>query len=845
MTTLWNDIKYGIRMLAKNPGFTAVAVIVLALGIGANTAMFSLVNALLFRPLAVDRPAELIGVYSKDRKPEGGYRTFSFPNYVDLRDRNSEFSSLLAFNLCMVGLTEGDTTRRVFSAEVSANYFSTFGVRPALGRAFSAEEEKPGSAIPVAVVSYTWWQRHGADPGVLGTRLVLNGRTFTIIGVAPKYFTGTTAIFSPDVWVPLGDHELIVNDFMSSGGKRLSDRSNHCLFLVGRLKSGLTPAAAEARLAPLAKQLEEAFPAENKDQTLVLSPLPRVSISTNPQNNGELKALSVMLLPMSAVVLLIACLNLANMLLARGAARTREFAVRMALGGGRGRIMRQLLTEAALVSLAGAIAGLIVACWATKALSASLGAKLPFMTLVLSTAPDVRVLAATLGLSMVATLLFALGPAWRMSRVEVVEDLKEQTGLRRGAHRGSGLLAPRNLLVTAQIALSLVLLTTAGLFVRGAHKASQADPGFRFEQGLLAEIDASLAGYDEAKGRVLYREVLDRVRALPSVEAASLASMVPFGLFSDGREVQKAGGDPNGSGQAGQRKSHWANYVIVGTDYFRCLGLPLLRGREFDRVEVEGSAARVAIIDEILAKAIWANEDPLGRQIQFVEHDPKKEPVVMQVVGVVPGLRHELTDKQPVSHVYVPFGQSYQAMMNLHVRMAGGDTAAEAAMLKALRATIREVDDHLPVLSVNTLRDFRSEGLLMWFAKAGARLFSVFAGVALFLAVVGVYGVKAFVVARRTREIGIRVALGATTRQVLWMVLREGVKLTCVGLVVGLLLSLAVGRLVSSKLYDVSGSDPATFVTASVVLAAAALLACYIPARRAARVDPMEALRCE
>jgi predicted permease len=845
MSTLWNDIKYGLRKLGRSPGFTAVAVIVLALGIGANTAMFSLVNALLLRPLAVDRPADLIGVYSKDRKPEGGYRTFSYPNYVDLRDRNAEFSSLLAFTISMVGLNEGDVTHRAFVAEASANYFSTFGIRPALGRAFSAEEERPGSAIPVAIVSYTWWQHHGANPGVLGTPLVLNGRSFTIIGVAPKYFTGTTALFSPEVWVPLGNHELLANDFMSSSGKGLSDRGNHCLFLVGRLKTGVTAAAAEARLARLASQLEEAYPAENKDQTLVLSPLPRLSISTNPQNNGELKALSVMLLPMSAVVLLIACLNLANMLLARGAARTREFAVRLALGGGRGHIIRQLLTEAAIVSLVGAVAGLIVACWATKALSASLGARLPFMTLVLSTAPDARVLAATLGFSVLATLVFALGPAWRMSRVQVVEDLKEQAGLRRGTHRGHGLLAPRNLLVTAQIALSLVLLTIAGLFVRGAHKAAKADPGFRFEQGLLAEIDASLAGYDETKGRVLYREVLDRVRALPGVEAASLASMVPFGTFSDGREVQKAGGDPNGSGPAGQGKSHWADYVIVGTDYFRALGLPLLRGREFDRVEVEGSGARVAIVDETLAKAIWANDDPLGRQIQFVEHDPKKEPVVMLVVGVVPGLRNELTAKEPSAHVYVPFGQKYQAMMNLHVRLTRGDAAAEAAMLRAVRTAIREVDDRLPVLSVNTLRDFRSEGLMMWFVQAGARLFSVFAAVALFLAVVGVYGVKAFVVARRTREIGIRVALGATMFQVLWMVLRDGLRLTAVGLAVGLLLSLATGRLVSSKLYEVSGSDPLTFVTASAVLAAAALVACALPARRAAKIDPMEALRCE
>jgi predicted permease len=845
MATLWQDIRYGVRQLLKHPGFTAVAILVLALGIGANSAVFSLVNTLVLRPLPVDHPEELIGVYGKSRRPEGGYRAFSFPNYVDLRDGNGEFSSLMAFSLSMVGLTEGDITRRAFAAGVSANYFSTFGVRPALGRAFEAEEEKPGSAIPVAIVSYAWWQRHGADPGVLGTGLVINGRTFTIVGVAPKYFTGTTAIFSPDVWVPLGVHEWVANDFMSPAGRSLSDRGNHCLFLVGRLRRGLAPAVAEARLAALAGQLEEAYPAENKDQTLVLSPLPRISISTNPQNNDDVKALSAMLLPMSGVVLLIACLNLANMLLARGAARAREFAVRAALGGSRGRLVRQVLTEAMLVSLAGAAAGLIVACWATKALSSSLGARLPFTTLVVAAAPDGRVLAATLGFSVLATLVFALGPAWRMARVEVFEDLKDQTALKRGVHRGSGLFAPRSLLVTAQIALSLVLLTTAGLFVRGARKAARADPGFRFERGLLAELDASLAGYDEAQGRRLYGAVVERVRALPGVEAASLASMVPFGMFSDGRDVQRAGDGANGSGPDGPGKSQGARYVIVGTDYFRSLGLPLLRGREFDPIEVEGGGARVAILDETLARALWPDEDPLGRQIQFAERDPGKEPVVMQVVGVAPGIRHDLSHRGPEPHVYVPFGQNYQAMMNLHVRLAGRDAAADATMLKTVRAAIRAVDDRLPVLSVNTLRDYHNGGLVMWFARAGARLFSVFATVALFLAVVGVYGVKAFVVARRTREIGVRVALGATTRQVLWLVLRDGVRLTGMGLAVGLLLSLAVGRLVSSKVYEVSGSDPLTFVTASVLLAAAALAATYVPARRAAKIDPMVALRYE
>jgi predicted permease len=854
--TLLQDLRFGFRLLLKKPLFTTIAILVLALGIGVNSAMFSLVNALLFKPLAVEAPGDLIGVYDREAKPDGSYRAFSYPNYLDLRLQNDTFTHLMAFTTVLTGITEGDTTRRTFAAAVTANYFTSFGVQPILGRDFLPQEEQPESAIPVAIVSHAFWRKHGLDPGILGQHVIVNGRSFEIIGVAPRFFTGTAALFSPELWVPLGVHAWVVNDFTGRNGKTLTDRSYHCLHLVGRLKPGLIPAQAQARLRPLAQRLAETDPAENKDRSIELAQMSRFSISTNPSHHNPGATLAALLLPMSAVVLLIACLNLANMLLARGAARRKEIAVRLALGGGRWRIVRQLLTEGLLLSLLGGAAGLLLASWITSLLASSLNTKIPFLTLVFQAGPDLRVLGATFGFCLLATLLFAFIPAWRLVRTDVIHDLKTSCGDDERPRRHAAALAPRNLLVVGQIALSLVLLTASGLFVRAAHRAAAADPGFRFEQGLLIEMDASLAGIDEAQGRALYRSVTDRVRTMPGVESVSTASMVPFGIYSDGRSVR-----PAGAGQANNQsadaslepsqspsdaKPIEAGYVIVGTDYFKTIGLPLLRGREFDRVEIEiETGHHVAIISEPLAQRLWPNDDALGRHIQLGENKADQEPVILQVVGIVPGLLRDLSEKEPAPCVYVPFGPNYQSWMNLHVRLATRDPAVEAPMLRSIRAELKSITPQLPILSATTLRQFHSDGLVMWFHRTGARLFMAFAGLALFLAVVGVYGVKAYLVAQRTREIGIRMALGASTRQVLWQILADGLRLTAAGLLVGLFLALAVGRALANHLYEISGSDPLTFLIALLLLGSAAMIACYLPARRATLVQPTVALRSE
>lgn len=842
------DLRYALRMLRKNPLFTGIAVLVLALAIGGNTAMFSVVNALALRPITARNPKELVGCYSRENKPDGNYRGFSYPNYTDLRERNTVFENLMAYSVTMIGVAEGETTRRVFAAMVSANYFATFGVQLARGRAFTADEERPGSAVPVAIVSHSYWKRTGADPALVGNTVRLNNRVFTIVGIAPEYFSGTAALFSPEFWVPLGMYEHLAADYMNKERRLLSERGNHCLMLAGRLKPGLSMAAAQAQLQPLARQLEAAHPDVNKDRLVELAQLPRLSISTAPKEKQH-HTMTVILLSMSGVVLLIACLNLANMLLARGAARRKEIAIRTALGGARFRIMRQLLTEGLLLSLLGGAAGLLLAFWATDILVSSAIPKLPFMTIDFPSTPDWRVLGATLGFCLLSTFLFGFLPAWKLSQTDVNRELKEHGG-ELGAAGGRSLFAPRNLVVIGQIALSLALLAAAGLFTRGAIKAAKVDPGFTMESGLLAEVDAALGGYDETRGRQLYQELLERLRALPGVRSAAMASVVPFGLFSEGTAVRKASApastDSDTETKGEKPVDIGAGLNIVTTDYFKTLGLPLLRGREFERLEVESStAAPVVIIDQALAEKLWPGEDPLGRFVQLESNHEGAQKAPAQIVGVVATVRNDLTEKALQPHVYVPFGQKFRSQMNLHVKTTFETPAAEAAFLKTLREQIRSVDDGLPVISMQTLRDFRDGGLLLWFVKTGARLFGIFGGLALFLAVVGVYGVKSYVVAQRTREIGIRMAMGATKSGVVWMIVREGGMLTAAGLAAGFLLALGVGRLLSSVLYDVHGADPLVFSITPLVLAAAAVLACYVPARRAARIQPMDALRHE
>ncbi len=840
MEQLIQDLRYGFRAFLRTPGFSIVAVLVLALGIGANSAMFTLVNAMLFQPLA-GRAGELVGLFSHDRTKPDSYRAFSYANYADIREKNTVFAGLMAHTFAMVGVPSGDTTRRSFVEMVSSNYFATLAVPLAAGREFNADEERPRADIPVVIVNYERWRDAGFSPDFIGRAVRINARDFTVVGVAPRGFTGTMALVGPEFWLPLGTFDTVVNDIFKNRGAGLGDRTNHALVVAGRLKDGVTVETASAALDTLARQMAAAFPAENKDQALTVNPLPRMSTSTEPQTDGPLAAATALLMGMSAVVLLIACLNIANMLLARGTARRREIAVRLALGGRPSRIVRQLLTESLSLAVAGGIVGLVLSFWAMKLLVATLVPLLP-LSLEFTPRPDTAVLAVTMGFAVLSTLTFGLGPAMKLARADVVSDLKNLDSLagRVGRFRWFG---ARNLLVVGQIGLSLALLVTGGLFARGAMNAAAADPGFKYERILLASLDPALAGYDEVRTRASHRSVLERVRNIPGIEAATMTSIVPFGEFQEGRPVERPGGV---SATVGGRSP---SYMIVGADYFRTLGLRMLRGREFTVAEEESAdAPRVAIINEPLARQLFPNEDPLGQLIRIKRHEDGPAGVdfePMQVVGVAPGLRQTLFDSAPTPHLYVPYGNHYRSGMHLHVRVARGGGQAEAAALSALRQELRTVDDRLPVLELSSMQGFHDKSLALWGVRMGGRLLTTFGGLALLLAVVGVYGVKSYVVSQRTREIGIRMALGARPASVLWLVLREGVWLTAMGLVIGLPLAALAGGALSGLLYQVSPLDPVVFAAAPLVLAVAAVAACYLPARRATRIMPLTALRTE
>jgi predicted permease len=829
------DIRYASRVLRKAPGFTAVAVLTLALGIGANTAMFSLVNAFLLKPLKILHPEEVVGCYSVDVHNPGQARAFSYPNYVDLRENNTVFASLAAHDLAGVGLTEGDTTRHVVADVVSSNYFATMGVPLFKGRTFTAAEEEPDAETPVAIVSYSYWKKHGSDPEPLGKTLRIDGRIFTVIGIALEGFTGTMALMSSDLYLPLGTYSFLANE-LEGRGHSLGERGNYRLILIGRLKPRLTKREADAQLSVVASQMEKAFPAENKDQTFVVYPLSRLGVSPNPATDDrQFGALAILMMSMPAVVLLIASLNLANMMLARGAARSREIAIRLAIGGGRGRIVRQLCTEGFLLAILGGAAGLLVAYWGSAVLMRSLASIAP-IDVVYSSRPDIRVLAATTGFSVLSAIVFSLWPAWKLSRPDVTLDLK--TGGEDAAGGTRRLFSRRNILVMAQLSLSLMMLTASGLFVRSAMRAAHVDPGFSLESGVVAEVDPSLAGYDETRGRQIYAALLTRLKNVPGVESVSLAWTVPFGGFTIVSGIRPAGDNP-------QSAAIGAEYNVVTEDYFKTLGIPLLLGRSFLPAETSsGSPQHVAVIDKLAAERLWPGGDAVGKHLR-PDAGPGKAPDDLEVVGVVGTVQERIIEGEMRPDLYVPYGPEYRADMHIHVKVAARGTEAQVRMLETLRREIREVDDGLPVLELKTLRDHLDGSLDLWAEETGARILGTFGVIALLLAVIGLYGVRVFTVARRTREIGIRMALGASSAATQRMILREGFMVTAVGLGCGLILALALGRVLAGFLYEVPSVDALVLSLAVLLLTGVSLLACYLPARKAARVDPMVALRYE
>lgn len=840
MSNLWQDLRYSLRLLLKHPGFTLTAIVVLTLGIGVNAGIFGIINGLLLRPLAgSDAPGELVGVFSKDRTATRGYRAFSYPGFEDLRAADGPFTHLAAHNVAVAGITEDGATRQSITDVVSTGYFDALGVRLALGRDFTREEERPGTAARPIIVSYKHWERRSFDGDILGRQVRVNGDDYTIVGVAPQGFGGTTAIIGTEFWLPLGVHDLIESDFDARDSYSLADRRNRSLIIVGRLQPGVSRQQADERLKVIAAAHEQAFPVENKNQDLLARPLGRLGVSTSPQDDTQLWMPVALLQGLAAAVLLTSCLNLANMMLAFGSARQKEIAIRLAVGGRRARIVRQLLVQGLVLSLAGGVLGVLLSSWAANLLLSEISTILP-MSLLLDVSPDRRVVLATFAFCTLATVGFGLWPAMRLSRPDLLSSLKDHAGEVSG--RIAGRITVRGALVTAQLALSLALLILSGLFVRGAAAGASADPGFALEPLLVAEADPRLGGFDVAQSRDIRRRVLERVRSLAGIERASVGSIIPFGDFTVTSLVQREGPRLKVDDPGARDKLVSALEYVVGADYFSTLGLPLRRGRDFTPAEESGtSAIAPVIVDDALAARLFPGEDPVGQTLQFGAEVSRHDGRPMQIIGVAPTVRHDLFDADPEPHIYLPFGSTDVTRMYVYAR-ATSPSQVEA-MTATLREELRGVEANLPVMRVASFKAQHERSAQVWILRAAARLFLTLGLAAAFVAVVGLYGVRSYLVTRRTREFGVRMAVGASPADVMRLVMQEAVTTTTAGIVIGLGLGAMLGWGLSAVIYQVSPFDPVTLAAAVGILATASLVAALVPARRAATVVPMTALR--
>ncbi len=840
MWTLWQDLRYSARLLLKHPGFTLTAIGVLTLGIGVNAGIFGIINGLMIRPLVgAEAPGELVGLFSKDRTVERGYRAFSLPGFEDVRNASVPFSSIAAHNVALGGVTENNTTRQAFVDIVTTGYFETLGVRPVYGRDFTRDEERPGTSGRPLIISYKLWERSGFDRDILKQTVRINGQDFAVVGVAPERFTGTTSMIGMEYFVPVGVHDAIESDFEADARYPISDRRSRPLIVVGRLKPGVTREQADAQLKVIAAAHELAYPDDNKNQDLVVRTVSRLGISTSPQDDSQLWAPIVMLQGLAAAVLLTSCLNLANMMLAFGSARQKEIAIRLAVGGARSRIVRQLLVQGLMLSAAGGVLGVVVATWAAQLLVSSMATVLP-ITLAIDLRPDTTVLVATLIFCTLATLAFGLWPALRLSKPDLLTSLKDQAGEVSG--RISRRITVRGALVTAQLALSLALLVLSGLFVRGAAAGASAEPGFSLDPLVVAQVEPKLGGYDTVRGREARRAVLERLRATPGIESVAAASVVPFGDYSFGATVQREG--PRLKSEAPEARGKIASVLAytVTSDYFRTLGLPMVRGREFTAAEEIGAGGTApVIIDQALVDKLFPNEDPIGQLLQYGANSGTAESKPMLIVGVAPPVKHDLFESQPEPHIYTSSGASDSTRMFVYSRAAAPQSAD--TIVVAVREQLRAADANLPVIYVKTFRSQHESSAQVWVLRAAARMFLTLGLAAAFVAVIGLYGVRSYLVTRRTREFGVRMAIGASPLDVLRLVLRESIVTTAVGLTIGLGLGILLGWGLSAVIYQISPFDPITLTAATGLLGVTSILAALVPARRAATILPMTALR--
>ncbi|OHB65272.1 MAG: hypothetical protein A2Y77_00620 [Planctomycetes bacterium RBG_13_62_9] len=832
MGTLWQDIRYGVQMLRKSPGFTTIALVTLAIGISANTIMFSVTDLLFLRPVKVKEPEQLACCDIPNLL--GG---IPYSAYVTIRDSNPIFSDLMAqeSGTRIATWVHNDVTRQASAMFVSVNYFSLLGVAPARGRGFVPEEELQDAA-PVVVLSHRAWQWQGADPQIVGQYVSINGVRCQVVGVAPQGFTGVTVV-GPDVWLPAGNYLSVVRLSRGETNLRSADLGYPGgLQLVGRLKPGLSMPVAQAQIQFLIPRLKADYPRSWRgDAPLSVHRPSRLSLQVDPESERKAQALVTgLLMGVSATILIIACLNLANMLIVQGAGRHREIAIRLAIGGGRLRIIRQLLMESLMLALLGGAFGLVLAFWGTRVLNVWIAAAdVPEFGDSFRTELSVRVLAATLGFCLIATMLFGLRPALGLSRRDIISELKES---------GSAMLRPvrrrrGGLSVLCQIALAVVLVMGAALFTRSALQVARPNPRFRLDDKLVIELDPLSAGYDRIRSAQACEALADHLASLPGVEAVGMSTRFSFG-GAGGLWIYEC---VPGDGADGSRKQlAWDSAMYdVGSDYFASLGIPLLRGRLLDRLDSPPDAEKVVIIDESLAHKLRPDGNALGCFVQYGLFTEYSEPY--RVVGIVPNVR-DTEAREIRAQVYKPVKpDQLSPYIYLHIADAG----SAAVLTQWISEEIRKVDPRVPILSVATLAQRHQDDESVWFARFCARLALASGAAALFLAALGIYAIKGYMVASRTMEIGIRMALGATRWDVLAMVLREGAVLTLVGLFAGLFPAFALAWVIRHMFYGVSPIDPVSICATLVLLGLTSLVASYVPARRATRIDPMTTLRSE
>ncbi|MDQ3667970.1 MAG: ABC transporter permease [Acidobacteriota bacterium] len=818
MVTLLKDLSYGIRMLAKSPGFTLVAVLSLALGIGANTTVFSLLDAVLLRSLPIENPERMVNIATLVKGGEPHF-DFSYPLYSGLRDGNQTLSGIVAYTDRNLGLTFGDQTERIRSELVSANYFSVLGVQPAMGSAFAPDDERPGAARAAVISDALWHRRLAGDPGVLGKTITLNGRTFSVAGIAPRRFSGLLRGMQTDVWITLPH----LADF-EGNPKLMSAPTMIWLRLAGKLKPDTTIQQAQSQLTSLlpgvSQEAWKGFPyvaaRENGTWQVVMTK----AAGGNEVYVAELYRPLTMLLLAVALILAIACANVASLLLARARVRGKEIGIRLALGASRPRIVRQLLTESLLLALAGGALGLLMALW-TSGLAAGLRTS-ETGELGIDVSPNIRVLLFTLIVSVLTVLLFGIVPALRASKVDLVPILKDSNAATPIFRRGPSL---HGLLVVTQVTLSLVLLAGAGLFLRSLWKLQAVEKGFTGDNVLAMSLNMELQGYDGARGATFYPAALESLSSLPGVQSASLASVLP--VTAGGSRIQM----PANATKPAVDEEISIDIVTVSPRFFETTGLLLLRGRDFRQIDTEKSA-KVMIVNETMAKKLWPDTDPLGRS--FYDGD-----TTFEVVGVARNTKYRNLRETPLMTFYLPLAQSYRPSMNLLVRTAG----EPSQLAPAIQGRLHAIEPALTVFDIRTL--FEHVGRSLYVERMEGLLLTFFGILALTLTAIGIYGVVAYSVAQRTREVGIRMALGAQKKDVLKMILAQGLALVAWGTALGLIVCYWLSRLVSSQLYGVNAYDPATLASVVVVIIVVALLAAYIPARRATKVDPLVALRYE